>query len=79
MKKQDFQESGPNQMSFAFKSGLGPRISWPFFVVSRPTPAEANPRNSHQSSSYLGLVRVRSTLGQCLAYDAVRSERKKCC
>merc|ERR1712038_1603190 len=46
-----------------------------FFAVSRPTPAEANPGNSHQSSSDPGLVRVRSTLGHRFAYDTVRSEQ----
>merc|ERR1712038_1781443 len=46
-----------------------------FFAVSRPTPAEALPGNSHQSSSDPGLVRVRPTLGHRFAYDTVRSEQ----
>ena len=49
-------------------------------MVSRPTPrrgapAEANPGNSHQSSSDPGLVRIRPALGHRFAYDTVRSEQ----
>ena len=36
---------------------------------------DANPGNSHQSSSDPGLVRVRSTLGHRFAYNTVRSEQ----
>ena len=48
----------------------------PFFLrlVVRP-PTEANPGNSHQSSSDPGLVRVRPALGHCFAYNTVRSEQ----
>ena len=36
---------------------------------------EANPGNSHQSSSDPGLVRVRPALGHRFAYNTVRSEQ----